>query len=125
MPLLLDLRPSLRSIVKAPGFLIASTLSLALGIGVNTAAFSALEAGLAPRLAWNDPKSLVYLGRKDAAYPMLPDTLQVTYARFKLWQERQSAVSPVAAWTMNPTVLSGPIEPRSVLALRVSPEFWP
>jgi predicted permease len=125
MPLLLDLRHSLRSVIKAPGFLIASTLSLALGIGVNTATFSALQAGLSARLGWKDPASLVFVGRKDAAYPMLSDTLQVTYARFKLWQERQSAVSPLAAWTMNPTVLSGSIEPRSILALRVSPEFWP
>ncbi len=78
MPLLLDLRHSFRSILKAPGFLVASTLSLALGIGVNTAAFSALNAVFAPRLAREDPQSLVFIGRRDAAYPMLPDTLQVS-----------------------------------------------
>lgn len=122
---LVDLRHSLRALLKAPGFLVASILSLGLGIGVNLATFSALRAGFSPRLAWKDPERLVLVGRKDSRYPMLPDTLQVSYPRFLLWQEHQKPLESLAGWTFTASTLAGPIEPRSVTILRASPEFWP
>ena len=121
---LIDLRHSLRALLKAPGFLVASILSLALGIGVNIATFSALRVGLFPSLAWKDPKQLVFVGRKDSRFPMLPDTLQVSYPRFQLWQEHQKPLESLAAWAATTSTLGGPIEPRSVSVLRASPEFW-
>ena len=122
---LLDLRQFLRSLWKSPGFLVPEVLSLALGIGANTAAFSALRAALAPHLAWKNPGELVFVGRKDAKYPMLPDTLNVSYPRFKLWQEHQAVLEPLAAFTGGPAILGGAIAPRSVRGMRVSPELWP
>lgn len=123
--LALDLRQSLRALRKAPGFLLAAVVSLALGIGVNTAAFSALRAALDPHLAWKNPQDLMDVGREDASYPMLGGTLDVTYPTFKLWQEHQTVLAPLAAYDGNVVVIGGPIEPRSALVSRVSPEFWP
>ena len=123
--LLLDLRQSLRSLWKSPGFLVATVLSLALGIGVNTATFSALRAGLRPQLAWKDPQQLYDVGRRDESYPVPGAILDVTYPTFKLWQENQTVLSPMAAYDGNVVILGGPIEPRSTVVSRVSPEFWP
>lgn len=124
--LLLDLRQALRGLAKAPGFLVAAVLSLSLGIGANLATFSVLRAAFAPAVAWRSPEDLVHVGRRDADYPMLPDTLDVSPQRFRLWQENQTAVSPLAAYTGHGAVdIAGSIEPRSVLLFRVSPEFWP
>lgn len=122
---LLDLRQSLRGLWKAPGFMVTAVLSLALGIGANTATFSALRAALAPQLAWKNPQELVFVGRQDARYPNLPPTLDVNYATFQLWQRYQTALSSTAAFTGMNAALGGPIEPRSVAGMRVSPEFWP
>ena len=121
----LDLRQSLRSLWKAPGFMVPAALSLALGIGANTATFSALKAALTPQLAWDNPAELVYVGRQDARFPNLPPTLDVNYATFELWQARQRALVPLAGFAGVTMTLAGPVEPRSVAGLRVSPEFWP
>lgn len=123
--LLLDLRQSLRGLAKAPGFLVAAVLSLALGIGANVATFSVLRAAWAPDLPWKNPDELFHVGRKDANYPMLPDTIDASLARLGLWQENQAALRPLAGFTAMEAALGGPIEPRSVRLARVSPEFWP
>ena len=102
-----------------------AVLSLALGIGANIATFSALRAALTPQLAWENPAELVFVGRQDARFPNLPPTLDVNYATFQLWQARQPALFPLAGFSRTNVTLGGPIEPRSAVALRVSPEFWP
>ena len=68
----LDFRQSLRGLWKAPGFMVPAALSLALGIGANTATFSALRAALTPQLAWENPQELVFVGRQDSRFPNLP-----------------------------------------------------
>jgi predicted permease len=123
--LLLDFRQSLRSIWKSPGFLIASVLSLALGIGANTAAFSALRTALNPPLAWKSPEELVFVGRQDARFPQLPPSLDVTWATYRLWQEHQTALVSVAGYTGLRATLGGPVEPQSAVVMRVTAEFWP
>jgi len=122
---LLDFRQSLRGLWKVPGFMVPAALSLALGIGANTATFSALRAALTPQLAWENPQELVFVGRQDSRFPNLPPTLDVNYATFQLWQARQAVLSPLAGFTRTNVTLGGPIEPRSAAGMRVSPEFWP
>ena len=120
----LDLRQSLRGLWKAPGFMVPAVLSLALGIGANTAAFSALRAALTPQLAWENPQELVFVGRQDARFPNLPPTLDVNYATFQAWQRHQTALSTVAGFARTTVTLGGPVEPRSTAGMRVTPEFW-
>jgi predicted permease len=64
-----DVQYALRQLYRAPGLTCAAVLSLALGIGANTAIFTAIDAVMLRLLPVKDPKSLVMLNWSAADYP--------------------------------------------------------
>jgi putative ABC transport system permease protein len=115
-----DVRYAARLLVRAPGFAAIALLTLALGIGANTAIFSVLNAVLLRPLPYADPDRLVMVGERR------PDgsTGNVGYTTFLDWRERNHSFGDLAlirSWT--PT-LATTGEPERISGVRVSANFF-
>src|SRR5689334_7069542 len=89
-----DLRYAVRVLSKSPGFTIAVTLSLALGIGANTAIYSLLNALLWRTLPVRNPESLTLLTHSAGG----PFVGGFTYQQFRAMRNA-APDAELAAWT--------------------------
>ena len=117
-----DLRYGARMLAKKPGFTLVVVLTLALGIGANTAIFSVVDAVLLRPLPYPRPEQLVLVrddlpGRQVENVGMSVDELKDLQERSGVFEEI-SAVWPVDA------NLTGSDRPERVELLAVSPNYF-
>jgi hypothetical protein len=92
--LLQDLRYGLRMLAKSPGFTAIAILTLALGIGANTALFSVVNGVLLNPLAYPHSGQLVALYGKTAGFDHAP----ISYLNFLDWQRDTQTFSSMAIY---------------------------
>jgi len=102
-----DLRYGLRLLAKSPGFTIISVLTLALGIGANTAIFSIVNAILLRPLPFRDPQRLVALGEFDTRGGRTVPEGNVSYPDFADIRARNHSLEALAAYHDNDATLTG------------------
>ena len=91
-----DLRYGFRMLLKSPGFTVVAILSLALGIGANTAIFSVLNSFLLAPLPVERPTELVSIFTTDTKNP---GNLPVSHWNFKDFREKNAVFTDVTAFT--------------------------
>src|SRR6476469_5820508 len=116
-----DVRHGARGLCRRPGFSLAVILTLALGIGGNTAVFSVVDQLLLRPLPYPDGDQLVVVEETVGANPHA----DVSPANWLDWQRESRAFRRFAAWRSWSFTLTGTGEPRRVNAQQVSSEFFP
>ena len=122
--LLQNLRFASRMLRRNPGFTAAAVLTLALGIGGNTAIFTVTSALLLRPLPLQDPQQLVLIKLKRVEGAKETTNGCCTLARFEQLRDRSQSFSGVAAVTNDSLNLTGHGKPEQVPIARVSPNFF-
>jgi len=118
-----DARYGARMLRKNPGFTAVAVLTLALGIGANTAIFSIVNAVLLRSLPYPDPHQLVLMFNVPLQQP---DALSgLSYRDFALCREQNRVFSEMAGNAFHDLTLTGADEPSIVNAAAVTPEIFP
>jgi len=116
-----DLRYALRVLRKSPAFALTSIATLALGIGANTAIFSAVKAVLLNQLPYRDPDRLVMLGESDAGEKR-PETVGYTTAYD--WRKLSRSFESMSLYRDAAGAIVERGEPELVSGLRVNYDFF-
>src|SRR5262249_21960271 len=111
-----------RTLVKNPGFTLTAVVTLALGIGANSAIFSVVNAVLLRPLPFADPSRLVMIFGTDAKrgdrYDVSP------YPDYADWNNQNRTFESMAAFTNRSTTVTAGSEAILVPGKRVTPNFF-
>ncbi|HXT15716.1 MAG TPA: ABC transporter permease [Gemmatimonadaceae bacterium] len=99
-----DIRVAARSLARVPGFVIVVALTLSLGIGLNSAIFSIVDAYLFRPIPVPNGNALVLLGQTDAA---LPAPHEMSYLNYLDYRADTSIFSALSAYSTNTMNLAG------------------
>ncbi|MDE3136746.1 MAG: ABC transporter permease, partial [Acidobacteriota bacterium] len=119
--LLQDIRYALRMLSKSPGFTTVAILTLALGIGANTALFSVVNGVLLNPLPYPDPGRLVTV---DASKPHFPRG-SISYPNFLDWHRLNQCFSYFAVSRTTGFLLTGAGAPEELDAAAVTSDLFP
>jgi putative ABC transport system permease protein len=117
-----DIRYAIRTLVKSPGFTAVAVLTLALGIGANTAIFSVIDAALLRSLPYGEPARIMAVYEKRPAEHTYDNV--VSPADYLDWSSRNTVFEAMAAEEVQPLDLLGAGEPQRVLAGTVTARFF-
>jgi putative ABC transport system permease protein len=119
-----DFRFALRMLHKSPGFTVIAIITLALGIGANTAIFSIVNAVLLKPLPFPEPDRLLfvtsgYSNQKDVARPF-----SISYPDFLDWRAAAKSFSGLASYHGDSFTLTGLEQPLHISGMTVSGDFF-
>ncbi|HET6199856.1 MAG TPA: ABC transporter permease [Candidatus Acidoferrales bacterium] len=117
-----DLRYALRLLTKSPGFAAVAVLTLALGIGANTAIFTVADALLLRPLPYANPQRLMMV--YETSIVNRSEESVFSYPYFARLRDQQHSFSGISAYASDDFDMTGRGEPRQISAGRVSWNFF-
>jgi putative ABC transport system permease protein len=125
MPSLIqDLRYGARMLLKRPGFTLIAVLTLALGIGANTAIFSVINAVLLRPLPYTEPDQLVRIYENETDTAIRSERIEVAPANFLDWRRLSRTLVEIGAWGQEEQALAGQDHADPVVTAFVSANFF-
>jgi predicted permease len=118
--LMQDIRYGVRTLRRAPGFTIVAVLTLALGIGANTAIFSVVQGVVLAPLPYRQPDRLVALYEKNYR----ASRMGVAYADFQDWRRDAHSFQRMALFKWRDYSLTNPGSPEHLNGKEVSAGFF-
>ncbi|MHB8484285.1 MAG: ABC transporter permease [Candidatus Acidiferrales bacterium] len=120
--LMQNIRYGVRMMGKAPGFTAIAVLTLALGIGANTAIFSVVYAALLRSLPYSQPSQLITLSER--RYPLLDKSWVASYPDYEDWTKQSKAFQSLAGFSGDGFVFHGGGEPQVLFGAQVTTNFF-
>jgi putative ABC transport system permease protein len=118
-----DIRYGARTLTRTPAFTVTAVLTLALGIGANTAMFSAVNSVLLKPLAYPDSDRLYVVRTVAPSLAALGPDLPVNIRHFQEWRSHCAPCADVALAGGQGFTLTGSGEPERLPGLQVSSNF--
>lgn len=115
-----DLRYGLRTLARSPGFAAVAILTLALGIGANTALFSVVNGVLLNPLPYPHSEELVWLAESKPNFA----TGSISFSNFRDWRKDNQTFSAMAVYRPYSYNLTGLGEPEQLRSMFVSSDFF-
>lgn len=119
--LLQDLRFGLRTLTKSPGFAVVALLTLALGIGANSAIFSVINAILLRPLAYKNPEQLVLINHNYQKISLKASVSAFGFVHYRDNAKSFESLTAITGWAAN---LTGEGEPERLTGQTVSANFF-
>jgi hypothetical protein len=117
-----DVKYGIRMLAKNPGFTAIAILTLALGIGANTAIFSVINAEILRPLPFRNPEQLVNVATANAKFHTTSGA--VSYPDFADWRSQNHVFQEMAAYIDSSVTLTGVEEPAHLQAPTVSASMF-
>jgi predicted permease len=122
--LLQDLRYALRMLARSPAFTAVAVLTLALGIGANTAIFSVVYSALLRPLPYRDAGALFHLGESRNQYATGTDGAETSFPDYLDWRRTSKSIQSFAGYSGDAFTLATDGEPKNTFAAEVTPSFF-
>jgi predicted permease len=119
-----DLRYAARMLRKQPGFAVAAVLTLALGIGANTAIFSLIDAAVLRALPFPDPNRLAVIWADNPSHKLGSAYSPPANADVAEWRRRTESFAKVAAFSARTADLADGGDPERIGAAGVTAGFF-
>ncbi len=114
-----DLRYSLRTLARNPGFTCVALLTIALGIGANSAMFSVVQGVILSPLPFPQPDRLVFLWQNRPGVPQL----DASFPNFEDWQRTSRSFDSMSAIRFHNFDLTSPGKAEHLMGIRVTSAF--
>jgi predicted permease len=116
-----DVRFALRTLHKNAGYTCAAVLTLALGIGANTAIYTVIDSVLLHPVPFANPDRLIAIYQKTAR----SEKNSIPYLNFLDWQKQTRTFESIAGWRTDGFAMTGRGDPEELMGMMVSENLFP